>query len=489
MADVHGMRKRAKEVADALASADEVEVVGHIDADGITASSIASAALRRAGVSHEVRFVKKLDEDEIARINKLRKMVYLVDLGSGYADKLRSDVCIADHHQPSLPTSKGKAGKRTLFDFDEAGEECALHLNPHLFGGDGSRELCGAGASYLVAKEMSPKNVDLAPLAVVGAVGDFQDADSRKLIGLNTLIVKDATEHGLLEVEEDLRLFGRETRPVAKLLQYSSDPSLPGLSGKPGECASFVSRSGVELKKGGSWATWSMLDREEKKKLISALVELLLDDGREEKDIVRLVGECYRLPLEEEGSELRDAKEFSTLLNSCGRYGKANIGLEVCCGDRGEHWQASLRQLRSHRENIAEALDVVKKCGVERAEFAHLQYIRGVSGFCIPIEDTVVGIVAGMLLGSGEIPDDRPIVAFAESAGANGEMKTKASARGTKTLVERGLDLSKAMKEAAEACAGTGGGHNIAAGATIPEGREREFLGRLDEMFACTVRK
>lgn len=479
MADVPGMKKRAKEVADVLLTSEEVEVIGHIDADGITASSIASAALKRAGVRHEVRFVKKLDDEEIARINKLSKMVYLVDLGSGYADKLRSDVCIADHHQPSLPC-RSKTVKRTIFDFDSDVSTERLHLNPHLFGGDGSRELCGAGASYLVAKAMDTKNIDLAPLAIVGAVGDFQDADARRLIGLNTLIVKDAVDHGMVEVEEDLRLFGRETRPIAKLLQYSSDPSLPGLSGRPGECSSFISSAGVEIKKGGQYVTWSMLDREEKSRIISALVELLIDDGREEKDIIRLVGECYCLRHEEERSELRDAKEFSTLLNSCGRYGKAMVGLDVCCGDRGDRWKESLKQLRSHRENIAEALNVVKKCGVERQAFGHLQYIRGPVGFCIPIEDTVVGIVAGMLLGSGEIPDDRPIVAFAESLGANGEMKTKASARGTKALVERGLDLSKAMKEASEKCAGTGGGHNIAAGATVPEGREREFLSYLD---------
>lgn len=488
MADVAGMKKRAKEVADALLASSEVEVVGHIDADGITASSIASAALKRAGVKHEVRFVKKLDDEEIARINKQTKMVYLVDLGSGYADKLRCGVCIADHHQPSLPC-KTKDVKRTIFDFDSDEASAGLHLNPHLFGGDGSRELCGAGASYLVAKAMDLKNIDLAPLAIVGAVGDFQDADARRLVGFNTLIVKDAVDHGMVEVEEDLRLYGRETRPLAKLLQYSSDPNLPGLTGKPNECASFISRSGVELKKGGSWSTWSSLDRNEKGKIVSALVELLLNDGREEKDIVRLVGECYRLRREEEGSELRDAKEFSTLLNSCGRYGKAMVGLEVCCGDRSEKWRESLRQLKSHRENIAEALDVVKKCGVERAEFSHLQYIRGPAGFCIPVEDTVVGIVAGMLLGSGEVPDDRPIVAFAESLGANGEMKTKASARGTKALVERGLDLSKAMKEASEKCAGTGGGHNIAAGATVPEGREREFLAHLDRIFSSTLTK
>jgi RecJ-like exonuclease len=82
-----------------------------------------------------------------------------------------------------------------------------------------------------------------------------------------------------------------------------------------------------------------------------------------------------------------------------------------------------------------------------------------------------------MLLNSEEVNSDLPLVGFAELE--DGEIK--ASARATEELVEKGLNLSLAMKKAASALNGIGGGHNIAAGATIPKGKEEEFLNLLEK--------
>jgi len=65
------------------------------------------------------------------------------------------------------------------------------------------------------------------------------------------------------------------------------------------------------------------------------------------------------------------------------------------------------------------------------------------------------------------------------------DMEIKVSARGTRRLVdERGLDLSVAMRDAAASVGGVGGGHNIAAGATIPLGKDIDFLQALDSIVA-----
>jgi RecJ-like exonuclease len=77
---------------------------------------------------------------------------------------------------------------------------------------------------------------------------------------------------------------------------------------------------------------------------------------------------------------------------------------------------------------------------------------------------------------------DRPIVGFAVSSGA-----TKVSARGTADLVRQGLNLGRVMKEAAERFGGFGGGHNIAAGAQIPLGKEDEFLSFADSIISKTM--
>jgi single-stranded DNA-specific DHH superfamily exonuclease len=58
----------------------------------------------------------------------------------------------------------------------------------------------------------------------------------------------------------------------------------------------------------------------------------------------------------------------------------------------------------------------------------------------------------------------------------------KISARGNKLLINKGLDLSIALRQAADAVGGVGGGHTIASGASIPPGAEERFLGIVDEV-------
>jgi single-stranded-DNA-specific exonuclease len=45
------------------------------------------------------------------------------------------------------------------------------------------------------------------------------------------------------------------------------------------------------------------------------------------------------------------------------------------------------------------------------------------------------------------------------------------------------------MGEAARAVGGDGGGHDIAAGATIPDGRKEEFVDHADELIAEQLAK
>ena len=60
----------------------------------------------------------------------------------------------------------------------------------------------------------------------------------------------------------------------------------------------------------------------------------------------------------------------------------------------------------------------------------------------------------------------------------------KVSARGTRALVEKGLDLSFALREAANSVGGEGGGHNVASGASIPPGTAEQFIAKVDEIVA-----
>lgn len=469
--DVRGFESAAKRAADGILVAKSATVVAHIDADGVSAASIASSALERAGIETKVRFVKKLDEDEVNRVNAdASEAVWLVDLGSSFFSKLEHPiVCVTDHHIPETAAKARRAGQNDLGSFVEEG----LHINPHLFGIDGSTDISGAGTTYTVARHIAAESVDLLPLAIVGAVGDLQDSAFCRLKGLNRSLVEKGESAGVLRAIRDIRIFGRETRPVARMLQYSTDPMLPGLTNSEDACHAFLLELGIDLKEGERWRCWIDLTTEERRTVCTVLGELLLDNGNGPSSVRRLIGDVYVLEKEKPGTELHDAKEYSTLLNACGRYMKAEIGLDICRGDRGDSYTAGKTLLANHRGNLAEAISLVRDLGVKRRK--HLQWFHGRD----EILDSIVGIVAGMVLGSGEVVADVPIIAFAYSE----DEKVKVSARGTRAMVNSGLDLASAIKQASEMVGGTGGGHNIAAGATIGMGREEEFLDAIEAII------
>ncbi|SMO55790.1 single-stranded-DNA-specific exonuclease RecJ [Halorubrum cibi] len=455
---------RARACAERLRAADRVLLASHIDADGLTSAAVASAALARAGIDHEVVFEKQLDAESIAGIAAREfEVVLFTDFGSGQLDVIadhetRGDFVpvIADHHQPADP-------------------DTTFHLNPLLEGIDGASELSGAGASYVLARALEGPdgdNRDLAALAVVGAVGDMQNGGGG-LVGANEAIVADGVDAGVLEERTDLDLYGRQTRPLPKLLEYASDVRIPGISNDEAGAIGFLRDLDVDARRDGEWRRWVDLDDAERQTLVSALIRRAVASGVPADRIETLVGTSYTLLDEESGTELRDVSEFSTLLNATARYERADVGLAVCLGDRDVALAEARRLLRNHRRNLSEGLQWVKSEGVTHEE--HLQWFDAGSR----IRETIVGIVAGMAAGSSAVDRSKPVIAFAEKS----DTELKVSSRGTGRLVRRGLDLSAVMREASRSVGGDGGGHDVAAGATVPIDERDAFLAAAEELI------
>jgi single-stranded-DNA-specific exonuclease len=448
---------KAKECADFIKEHSSALIVSHIDADGLTSAAIMGKSLERAGIDCEIRFVKQLDSAvliEIADGNP--ELVIFTDLGGGMLEAIKTlklNAVISDHHQP-----------QGLHEH---------HLNPHLFGLHGATEVSGSGVTYLIATSLGNNN-DLADLAIVGAVGDLQHMKNGQLIGINRQILEDGGRTGVLHYEKDLLLFGKQTRPIFKLLQYSSDPYLPGISGSEDASIEFLKKIGIR-QHGEKWRRWIELEYIEKQQIVSALFQFCLSSGMPATSVQRLVGEVYTLLREREGTEVRDASEYSTLLNATARYDHADIGLAVCMGDRGKSYDEASTLLNEHRKNLVEGINLVKEQGTVRME--HLQYFDSGN----KIRETIVGIVAGMC--SSFVKRDLPIIAFADSDGG-----VKVSSRGNYDLIRKGLNLGNAIGEAARSVGGTGGGHDIAAGAFIPGNSKSEFLRILDSKIGSQIR-
>jgi len=454
---------------------DDFVVVHHYDADGLTSGAIAIKALEREGKKVQRVCLKQIYKENVSEIKGLGKNYLFVDFGSGQLDYLVDEFgdsfFILDHHQQAQLSAQQEI---------KLGEMNCRQINPHLFGINGGTELSGAGVALFFAIALNPSNKDLSALAIVGAVGDMQDSRG-KLEGMNRKIIEIAVGEGLLETKIDLRLFGRISRPLVAFLAYSSNPVLPQLTAFEDNCRLFLQELGLPLQDPFTqgWLSYEDLSLEQKRTLSSALIMHLSKFNVPEWKIQELIGEVYTLKKEFEKSPLRDAKEFATMLNACGRHARPEVGLSVCLGDRNidSEYGKALALMVEHRAALAKGIQFIHEHGIEERKSFYF-FDAGSS-----IQDSLVGIIAGMLYGS-VIQENKPIIALAR----NEDGTIKASGRGTSYLVRRGLNIGAALKEIGSEMTGVeGGGHRIAAGAKINADKLDEFLNKLEEKFALQI--
>lgn len=441
-----------------------VHVVSHLDADGLAAAGVTAKALARLDATFRVRIERWIDEEVTAGIMADKpSLIVFTDFGSGDLDVLNKQlsnqrVIILDHHQP----------------VDEANSNF-IHVNPHLHGIDGSRDLSGAGAAYLVAKAINKVNVDLAYVAVVGALGDLQDKQEQRRLGsVNETIVEDAVNAGYLKIEKDLLFFGRETRPIHKALAFTTNPFISGISGEEDKSLAFLVSLGIAPKRGDKWRALRDLSQDEKKKLFSALADYMASKGSASSVAENLIGSVYTLTHEEPWTPLRDAREYSVLLNATGRMDRPSLGVSICMGDRGAALEQATNVLEEYRRTITKYLSWLME---EPGRIEELDSIYVVRGERV-INDKIIGTLSSIL--STNLPKpDKPIIAY--STAPENEL-AKVSARAIEQLISKGLNLGEILRVAAEKCSGRGGGHNIAAGAQLPVQNMDSFIRLVDEL-------
>jgi RecJ-like exonuclease len=454
----------AKVVLETVEKDGFIHVFSHLDADGVAAAGIVGKALFRLDAKFRVRITQWIDEKIIGEITADKpQLVILTDFGSGYLELLNekvpdSKVLILDHHQI--------IGKNDNPNF--------VQVNPHMHGLDGATEVSGSGVAYFVARAVNAANVDLSPIAIVGALGDLQDkCEERKLCGLNELIVEDAVKANLVKVEKDLTFFGRETRPIHKALAATTNPFIPGLSGEEDKSLAFLSSLGIAIKQGEKWRALRDLTEDEKKRLSSALAEHLLSKGLH-LEVANLIGNVYILTREEPWTPLRDAREFAVVLNSTGRLNRPSLGIAVCMGDRGSALEEANIILEDYRKNINKYLGWVMEKPERMKELENIYVVYG-EDF---INEKIIGTISSILTNSLPNPE-KPLIAYAN---VQEEGVAKFSARTTELAICKGVNLGEIMLMASEKFGGKGGGHNVAAGAQVPLDQVEHFIKTVDDL-------
>ena len=417
----------SKQVAEAILEHDIVRLISHNDADGLSAAGIMCNALQRKNIIFHATIVSHFDQSTLDLIGKTSNgPVILCDMGSGQVEltsKIKEAIII-DHHKPT-------------------GKLQHVHFNPHLAGIDGSTELCAACGAYMVARQMGD-NSDLAGLAIAGAIGDKQP-----MKGANKFILEEAISKKTITIRKGLRMGDGS---LEEIFENSLDPYLD-ITGDKGKIKVFLD----DLRIKGELRN---LSEEELIKLSSAIILKLVKQGSIPA-IDSLIGDNYNLNNE----LIQNIYDFVNILNACGKDEKAGIALSLCMRDDSVIDEAKSLALENQRTLIS----VVKKAQAQIKSARSFRYVL--------LEDSSgSGIIAGTM--TRYLYPDKPFLTLNEVEG-----KIRISGRGTRKLVDAGLDLAMAMREASQIVGGMGGGHDVASGATIPKGTAKKFIDLIDPII------
>lgn len=444
----HSLLNRADEACELIRShindQHVVRIISHNDADGLTSAGIFANAIKNAGGRFHVTILPRLRDSNVKELYKSHYRLFIFsDMGSGNLEtisKLGGDVIIADHHQfqeeVEIPESKN-----------------FIHVNPHIFGIDGTRDVSGSGLSYLSVHGF--EEYKLAGLALTGACGDMQLKNEP--YGINKLILDEAIEHDIIDDSDDLKLAYSNTQPLIKSLAYTYTPVLGELSGDLKKSEEFLDKLGIDKTR-----TLHTLEEDDYIKLKDALVEINPEVYMPTYKIKNI------------RSELTNIEEYANLLNSCGKNKEYIAAISIQLGKYNQLDYAK-NMLSTYAKTMQEGVEWIKREGSIQEN--NIQYIYTED----KAQKQVAAAVSSIGIDLGILPD-KPILSMMKM-----DNMIKVSSRTTDNMIEKGVNLGVIMNQASANFNGSGGGHNIAAGAIIPANQMDNFIHLVDEMVEYQI--
>ncbi len=431
-----GLKEKFERAADILRSHDKFRVITHYDADGISAGAVLSRALIKAQKGFHVSFVHSFPDEIQEGLPLIFSDVGNSELGN--IAEVDEPVIVIDHHKVDEDVEEGR--------------EDHVFINPHDHGIDGAQEISGGSLAFILALTFDEKNWTKVIFGMAGAAADKQNIGGFK--GLNKKIVEGAEEKGALKKHIDLYIDGNGVKDA---LMNACDPYFPGISGREREIDHIVGKLNIDHE-----APVDEISKGKKRKLNSLLALSLI-----ERDIPSHVIGNIRGPRYTSSSFDLDMDILYKLLNSCSRSNNPGLGLSLCLGEEDSLERA--KEIRKgYRKEMITKLHQLEDEGIEEKE--NIQYF-------FEEKKERKGELAGLGM----------LYIFDQSKPAFGitrideDERADISARATKQLVEKGLDLGRSCNKIAGRLDGRGGGHDIAAGAMVPLENLEKFLDKMDE--------
>ncbi len=408
----------------------EVQVISHFDTDGISSATIMIQALKKLDKKFSVKILKSLEEEFIHNLPK-DKIILFLDLASGNLNHLANselkEVFIIDHHEITQEVPK------------------KIHIiNPELHN---KQKISASGLTYLFSKQINPGNKELAKLAILGMIGDMLEKEIDKL---NNDILND----GEVKRKRGLLIYP-STRPINRVLEFSSSPYIPGVTGNVKGVLELLRE--IKLKpENGKYKSLIELDEEEMSKLVTSI---MLRNPKAKNS--KIIGDIFLIKL---FNKLEDTRELSAMINACSRSGESCIAIQFLMESPKAKKKAELIHAK-HKQNLISGLKYTSE----------IEKIQG-KGFVIinarnQIKDTVIGTIASILSNSSLYEEGTIITTMAYY-----DDKIKISAR---TVGRNGRNVRQLLSKTIESIGGEVGGHEFAAGCIIKQEMEDKFINLL----------
>jgi RecJ-like exonuclease len=434
-----------KETADSFlekVKGQSVEVVSHFDSDGVTSAAIMVQTLKRLDQKFSLRIIKSLTKEFVYSLDKEKTVIFL-DLASGNLKSIGEarlkKVFIIDHHE---------VNPEDIPDNVEI-------VNPEICE---KQKISSSGLTYLFCKKIDERNKEFAKLAVIGMIGDMLD---KEMGGLNYGIL----EEGDIQKRRGLLIYP-STRPINKVLEFSSSPIIPGVTGDPLRVIELLREAGLKPEN-GRYKNLVDLTEEEMENLVTSII--LRNPKKKHKD---LIGDLFLVKM---FGKLEDAREISAKINACSRAGKPEVALGFCL----ENAEAKKKAESIHTKYRQQLISGIKYAQSE-------EKIKG-KGYVIlnakdRIKDTMIGTISSILASSPGYEEGTTIIGMSY----DGNNKIKISGR---NVGKEGRNLKELLSDVMESFDGEVGGHHSAAGCVIDIDDEEEFINKIRKHLEIEVVK
>ena len=313
-------------------------------------------------------------------------------------------------------------------------------------------------------------------MGILSAIGDVQNTrNNGKLCEVNREILSDAASIGAVDYDNDLILYGRQTRPLFVALSYFNDVKLP-FTGDKNEAIYFLNDLGIPVQDDfGCNRNLCDLTFDEKGVLFRKLTSMLSRTVPSKYTVhvpKLLMGEYYEFPNEPFHTTFRDASEYSSAVNACGRNKKYHLGM-MAIKDRISVMGELDDVTKAHKRYIAQTMGSFNSGARDVEILDNIQFFDGGD-----IRANVVGTICGMLI--GQYDWQKPMVAYTHTDDENPSYKVSLRCSKLLSYVDN-THYGNIVSKVAQKCGGSGGGHSVACGAYIPEDNIEKFISLLND--------